>query len=184
MRIKMVTAAVTLSIVCGGGVAHAEAQTEIPVNDLSSVSGLSADQLEAIRSFVEGEPASVEAVPQPPVPASQFSAMASSTASRRATYYRGSFLMWTRDSVDFRYNWSKVVSTSAYQTSGRVIPNIARNKGITKYHDTKKNDRFRAVNEIGAGIETPWGGSITLYTQQFVHRLSVHHNGAWSAWSD
>jgi hypothetical protein len=105
------------------------------------------------------------------------------SGSKRATYYRGSFLMWTRDNVDFGYNGSSVTWTSAYQQAGSVFPNVARNLGISKYYNTTYNDRFRAGNRIGAGIVTPWG-DVTVYTSDFVHRLSVYGNGYWNAWSD
>ena len=91
--------------------------------------------------------------------------------------------MWTRDNVDFGYNWSSVTWTSAFQQAGWIWPNIARNRGISKYYNTRRNDRFRAKNTIGAGVPTPWG-DVKVYSSDFVHRLSVYYNGAWSAWSD
>ena len=155
----------------------ASADTVSP-EQLQNRTDLSADQRAAIDSFVSGGRVSVGAGrPQ----SSSFAALAS--ASRRASYYRGSFLMWTRDNVDFGYDWSTVTWTSAYQQAGSVFPNVARNKGISKYYNTARNDRFRAANTIGAGVVTPWG-DVTVYTSDFIHRLSVNYNGAWSAWSD
>jgi hypothetical protein len=146
-------------------------------DQLKNRTDLSAEQRAAIDSFVSGGRVSVAPAKQ----SANTTALASS--SRRASYYRGSFLMWTRDNVDFGYNWSTVTWTSAFQQAGSVFPNVARNKGITKYYDTARNDRFRAANTIGAGIVTPWG-DVTVYTSDFIHRLSVNYNGAWSAWSD
>ncbi len=145
---------------------------------LQNRTGLSADQRAAIDSFVSGGKVSVGATKQ-----QSASAAALASSSRRASFYRGSFLMWTRDNVDFGYDWSTVTWTSAYQQAGSVFPNVARNKGISKYYNTARNDRFRAANTIGAGIVTPWG-DVTVYTSDFIHRLSVNYNGAWSAWSD
>jgi hypothetical protein len=151
------------------------ASADTLVDDLSKVSGLSAEQKAAIDAYAKDG-------------ALTRSTAAKNTAqmaagSRRATYYRGSFLMWTRDNVDFGYNWSSVTWSSPFQQAGSVFPNVARNRGITKYYNTTRNDRFRAANTIGAGIVTPWG-DVTVYTQDYIHRLSVNHNGAWSAWSD
>lgn len=145
------------------------------VEDLRTVDGLSDEQKAAIDSYMNT--VAVEAA------GNEREAAVTAAGSRRASYYRGSFLMWTRDNVDFGYNFKRVTWTSAYQQSGSVFPNIARNKGIKKYHDTAKNDRFRAKNTIGAGIVTPWG-DVKVYESDFIHRLSVRHNGAWRAWSD
>lgn len=152
---------------------------EIPTEDLASVEGLTAEQLEAIESFNDKSPVTV---PGTDTDTSE-GLMAMASGSRRATYYRGSALMWTRDNVDFGYDWSRVTWTSPFQQAGYIFPNIARNRGITKYQDTTKNDRFRALNTIGAGVVTPWG-DVQVYSADFVHRLSVNHDGAWSAWSD
>lgn len=154
----------------------ASADTLSPAQ-LEARTDLSASQQAAIDSFVAGSTVSAGAVK----PSSN--AVALTTASRRASYYRGSFLMWTRDNVDFGFDWTRVNWTSPYQQSGSVFPNVARNKGISKYYDTVRNDRFRAANTIGAGVVTPWG-DVTVYTSDFIHRLSVNHDGAWSAWSD
>ena len=103
-------------------------------------------------------------------------------ATGRATFYRGSVLMWTRDNVDFNSN-GKVASSSGYQEAGFVVPNIARNKGITKYSSTSTEHKWRAQNTIGAGVATPWG-DVTMYNSDFTHRLIVKGNGSWSAYSD
>ncbi len=148
----------------------------VPGSDLKAVSGLTAAQQAAIATYVDGG-RTLKAATSTRV------AFTTASSSRRASYYRGSALMWTRDNVDFGYNWSSVTWTSAFQQAGWIWPNIARNGGITKYYDTVQNDRFRALNTIGAGIPTPWG-DVKLYSSDFVHRLSVYYNGAWSAWSD
>jgi hypothetical protein len=155
----------------------ASADTVSP-EQLQSTPQLSAEQRAAIDSFVSGGAVSVG-----PPSKTLANTAAAASSSRRASYYRGSFLMWTRDNVDFGYDWNSVTWTSAFQQSGSVFPNVARNKGITKYYNTVRNDRFRAANTIGAGIVTPWG-DVTVYTSDFIHRLSVNYNGAWSAWSD
>lgn len=109
--------------------------------------------------------------------------MFASAGTKRATYYRGSALMWTRDNVDFSYKGSKVTSSSGYQQSGWIFPNISRNKGITRYVNTSGCHKWRALNTIGAGVPTPWG-DVTVYNSDYVHKLVVNGNGTWSAWSD
>lgn len=91
--------------------------------------------------------------------------------------------MWVRDSVDFVYSNGKVTSSSGYQQSGWIFPNISRNNGISKYSSTSSSHKWRAKNTIGAGVPTPWG-DVTVYNMDFIHRLVVNGNGSWSAWSD
>lgn len=185
MRIIPAVIVAAAAALAPAAAAHAD---EVPVDNLQAVQGLSAEQKAAIASFAGGgaESAPAADLARPATTEGKASSDAVSLAasgSRRASFYRGSFLMWTRDNVDFGYNWSRVTWTSAYQQAGAVFPNIARNRGISKYYDTVRNDRFRAANTIGAGIVTPWG-DVTVYTADFVHRLSVNADGAWSAWSD
>lgn len=174
MRKTLALLITSLALLVPSSLAHAETK----VDDLSQVPGLSAEQRAAVDSFVNGGKVSAAASKQ-----RKGDVSAAASASRRATFYRGSFLMWTRDNVDFGYNWSTVTWTSAYQQAGSVFPNVARNRGISRYYNTATNDRFRAANTIGAGIVTPWG-DVTVYTSDYIHRLSVFYNGAWSAWSD
>lgn len=103
----------------------------------------------------------------------------------RATYYRGSFLMWTRDNVDFDYNkkQNKVTYSSGYQQSGWIIPNIARNKGIVRYYRANHEHKYRATNVTGAGVPSPWG-DVKVYSSTYIHKLNVRGNGSWSAYSD
>lgn len=170
--------ALTMLFAAVGPASAATTTTDLSNQDPGAIEGLTAEQVETLRSVTESaEAVSVEAAPR------EKGKTALATGQRRATYYRGSFLMWTRDNVDFGYDWSRVRWTSPYQQAGYVFPNIARNKGISKYYDTYRNDRFRAVNSIGAGTVTPWG-DVKVYSADYVHRLSVYYNGAWSAWSD
>lgn len=106
-----------------------------------------------------------------------------SAATKRATFYRGSSLMWTRDNVDFSYSGGKVTSSSAYQQAGWILPNISRNKGIERYSKTSTSHKWRAKNTIGAGVPTPWG-DVTIYNVDCVHKLVVYGSGSWSAWAE
>jgi hypothetical protein len=174
MRKTIIALAVAAATVLPAGAATA---AEVPVDDLAAVQGLSAEQLAAIKSFADGGTVAV------PGGSSKGATTLAAVSTRRASYYRGSALMWTRDNVDFGYNFSSVTFTSAFQQAGWIWPNISRNGGISKYYNTTRNDRFRAHNTIGAGVPTPWG-DVKVYSSDYIHRVSVNHNGAWSAWSD
>lgn len=102
------------------------------------------------------------------------------SGSTRASYYRGSPLMWTRDNVDFGYTGSKVSWTSRFQQKGRIYPNQVTNRGITRFYHTTTAHKFRALNRYGAGTVTPWG-NVDVYTYDGEHHLTVHHTGAWRA---
>lgn len=103
--------------------------------------------------------------------------------SGRATYYRGSALMWTRDNVDFNYKNNKISSSSGYQENGWIFPNIARNKGISRTSKSSKQHKYRAINVIGAGVPTPWG-DVKVYESTFTHVLKVYSDGSWTAYSN
>lgn len=179
MRRLMTTAVALTMLFTAAGPAAAITTTPDPsTSDPAAVQGLTQEQLDALRTVTESTSAvAVEAAPR------EKSKTALATGQRRASLYRGSVLMWTRDNVDFGYDWSRVRWTSPYQQAGWIFPNIARNKGISKYYDSYRNDRFRAANSYGAGTITPWG-DVKVYNVDYIHRLSVHYNGAWSAWSD
>ncbi|WP_159027466.1 hypothetical protein [Streptomyces sp. Tue 6075] len=104
---------------------------------------------------------------------------ATKTKYRTAQYKRGSVLMWTRDTVYFGYNGKKVTSSKAWQESGHVFPNIARNNGIKRYHNTASTHKWRAKNTIGAGVPTPWG-DVKAYSKDYTHYFSGSKSGAWS----
>lgn len=101
----------------------------------------------------------------------------------RVSYHRGSTLMWTKDHVDFGYKNGAVTYSWGYQQAGWIFPNIARNRGISRYVKRKNTHRYRAINVIGAGVPTPWG-DVKIYESTFVHRLVVNGSGSSSAYSD
>lgn len=148
--------------------------------------GLSSEQLAAISSFQSRATVSAAPAVRSLTARSEATGLVSpryNTATRRASFYRGSALMWTRDNVDFGFNWSRVVYSSGYQQAGWIWPNISRNGGITRYEASTWTHRWRALDTIGAGIPTPWG-DVKVYSSDYTHRLRVHGDGAWAAWSD
>ncbi|WP_371524837.1 hypothetical protein OG302_00885 [Streptomyces sp. NBC_01283] len=101
------------------------------------------------------------------------------TKYRKAQFKRGSDLMWTRDTVYFGYNGKKVTSSKAWQESGHIFPNIAKNTGVTRYHNTAVTHKWRAKDTIGAGVLTSWG-SVQLHSNDYTHYFSGSKSGAWS----
>jgi hypothetical protein len=180
---RLITLAVVVALI-GLSAQQASASEGTPAPGRSSFSSgpqLSPAQRAAISSFAQAT--QVHESPAASPAASTVSLAATASSSRRASFYRGSVLMWTRDNVDFGFNWSTVTWSSPFQQAGWIWPNIARNRGISKYYDTARDDRFRALDTIGAGVPTPWG-DVKVYSSDYVHRLQVTYNGAWSAWSD
>ncbi|GFH35722.1 hypothetical protein [Streptomyces pacificus] len=106
-------------------------------------------------------------------------AAAAATKYRKAQFKRGGSLMWTRDTVYFGYNGSKVTSSKGWQESGHVFPNIAKNNGITRYHTTSSTHKWRAKDTIGAGVPTPWG-DVKAYSKDYTHYFSGSKSGAWN----
>ncbi|MFJ2022105.1 hypothetical protein [Streptomyces nodosus] len=101
------------------------------------------------------------------------------TRYKQASFKRGSALMWTRDTVYFGYNGTKVTSSKGWQERGYILPNIAKNSGITRYSATTSTHKWRAKNTIGAGVPTPWG-DVKLYSNDFTHYFSGNRSGGWS----
>lgn len=90
----------------------------VPVADLTAVEGLSAEQLSAIASFVDGG-----VVASPRATGRGLGARARKHNHGIIEFSQGvllpwSALMWTRDNVDFGFNWSSVTWTSAFQQAG------------------------------------------------------------------
>ncbi|MHC5902744.1 hypothetical protein ACVNF4_02325 [Streptomyces sp. S6] len=106
-------------------------------------------------------------------------AAAAATKYKKAQFKRGSTLMWTRDTVYFGYNGSKVTSSDGWQENGHVFPNIAKNGGITRYQTDSGTHKWRAKNTIGAGIPTPWG-DVKVYSKDYTHYFSGTKSGSWN----
>ena len=101
------------------------------------------------------------------------------TRSKRLTLYRGSFLMWARDTMNWSYNGTKVASSSLSQEAGYVFPNVSKKKGVKRYEATSKTHKWRGNYTIGAGIVTPWG-DVKVYGADYSTDWKVQHNGAGS----
>lgn len=157
--------------------ANAE-ERDTPVTEIAKISSLTPEQKEAINAYVaQGREASAK---------KEYSSKTSpqetkASGSERAYLYRGSFLMWTRDNVEFSYSNSEVTRSSGYQESGAVFPNFAENKGINRYDKISSRHSWRAKNTVGARVDGPIG-NITIYKSDFTHRIDVYGSGGWYTW--
>lgn len=173
---RIATGAVALVLLVPTAASADQSSDDVQPDPAASVDELTADQVAAIAALENAAPVSAPAVSR----LTSRLASTHATATRRATYYQGSALMWSRDSVDFEFDWSKVLWSSGYQQSGYIFPNLARNDGISRYVKNTKNHTWRGTNSFGAGVPTPWG-DVKVYDLTYVTKVNVEHNGAWQA---
>lgn len=178
-----ITVAAALTFVLPGAAQAADVPESPTQSSTATVNQLSADQIATINALETtgsvSAPAAASPAPSTAV-ASRSRSAPSYSASRRASYYQGSALMWTRDNVDFGFDWSRVTYSSGYQQSGWIFPNISRNDGIGRYVANTGNHQWRANNSFGAGIPTPWG-DVKVYNLSYTTHMNVTYNGAWQA---
>lgn len=104
----------------------------------------------------------------------------SSVQSDRKIAYRGSFLMWSEDTVEWTYDGSSVLQSEGNQDVGFIFPNIVRAKGITKMSTSSSSmHKYKAKKTIGAGAITPWG-DVTVYNVDFTDYIKVYGSGSAS----
>lgn len=125
-------------------------------------------------------PTSGSAVPKPSkVGKSDLNLM--SVASRRASHYNGSWLVYTEMNVDFYFDWTRVVSSYGFQNTGAIGLNTVQALGIANTYTTNWEHNWRAQTDIGIGAPTPWGSlNVTHYTRN--QYAVVYGDGAWRAW--
>ena len=161
------------------------ADTAVDPRSTASVQELTSEQVATINALQNAKPVSAPAAAR----SARGGAINSSVngtnsvaaeSSRRASYYQGSALMWSRDNVDFGFNWSRVTYSSGFQQNGWIWPNIARNDGISRYINQAAKHTWRASNSFGAGVPTPWG-DVKVYNLTYITTMNVTYNGAWQA---
>lgn len=140
--------------------------------------GLTPEQIATINALETAKPVSGAAMKAPAKSDGNKVALAATVYTRRASYYQGSVLMWTRDNIDFGFDFSRVNWSSGFQQSGWIWPNISRNDGISRYLTNVQNHRWRAKNSFGAGVPTPWG-DVKVYNLTYTTDGNVTYNGAW-----
>jgi hypothetical protein len=185
---KLIPAVGTLTLAALTFFSPAAAQasdTSVDSASTASIQELTAEQVATINALRNAAPASAPAA----VRSARAGGLNSSVnatnsiaaeSSRRASYYQGSALMWSRDNVDFGFNWSKVTYSSGFQQNGWIWPNIARNDGISRFINQTAKHTWRGSNSFGAGVPTPWG-DVKVYNLTYITTVNVTYNGAWQA---
>ena len=95
--------------------------------------------------------------------------------SYRASFKRGSSLMWSRDNIEFSTSSGRVTSSSLWQECGYIFPNIVRTNGGSKYYTSSTLHKWRATKTLGAGVVTPWG-DVTVYNTDYTDYYGVDGN--------
>jgi hypothetical protein len=108
---------------------------------------------------------------------SKFASPSAAVYGARLTLYRGSALMWARDTMNWYYTGSTVSSSSLLQEAGYIFPNTSQAKGVTRYYASTSQHAWRGNYTIGAGIVTPWG-AVTVYSQDYSTDWHVYGTGA------
>ncbi|QHC57585.1 hypothetical protein [Rathayibacter sp. VKM Ac-2760] len=98
----------------------------------------------------------------------------------RTSLYRGSFLMWANERVDFGSTDSSVSWSSGFQESGAVFPNNVTQNGTSRILSTRGKHTWRGSYTVGAGVPTPWGNA-NVYDASATATTEVRAGGAWSA---
>ena len=117
--------------------------------------------------------------------APQSNGESSEISQRRTTdLYRGSFLMWSRERVDFGFNSQDVTWSDGYQQGGAIFPHTMEMKGTERILEERTQHIWRGSYVAGAGVPTPWGNA-NAYTVTATAETEVHGSGAWNAsWTD
>jgi hypothetical protein len=174
MRTRSVSAgvatfAVAVSLLIPTG---AQAVTEEP-----GVSDLTAQQQEAIAAWEAGA-ANATVLPKPR--ASKAGLTASGTSSMKL--YRGSWVMWAEERVNFGWaSGGRVTWSEAYQASGHVAPNWVKRHGMQKVYTSSTRHDWRGGYSVGAGAPTPWG-NVNVYSASSSAFSRVLSIGAWQRW--
>lgn len=99
----------------------------------------------------------------------------------KTTLRRGNFLLWSKDTVYFNTNSSRITSSYGDQEWGWMIPNYIEGRGINKVSSSNTQHTYSAKKYITAGIPTPWG-AIGPYGATVTDYIRVNQNGSVSWW--
>lgn len=108
---------------------------------------------------------------------------AASGGTKTLSLYRGSWVMWAQENVQFSYsgNGSTVNWSSGWQDSGWVIPNNVVEKGTTRYYTSSTLHEWRGQYSVGAGVPTPWGNA-NVYSASSTARSTIKNIGSIQWW--
>lgn len=99
--------------------------------------------------------------------------------SKTVKAYRGSFLMWSEETINFDYSGHRVTWSSGYQKTGAIFPNNITANGTKRVYSSSWNHRWRGSYTVGAGIPTPWGNA-NVYNETSVITTNVYGNGSYN----
>lgn len=94
---------------------------------------------------------------------------------------RGSFLLWSKDRVNFQFNGQRIYSSNGSQETGWIFPNYIEPKGIRRISSSSVEHIYEAKKYVSAGIPTPWG-NIGIYGRIVVDFIKVFSNGTARWW--
>ncbi|WZH36108.1 MAG: hypothetical protein PIR02_15255 [Microbacterium enclense] len=136
---------------------------------------------EAVDAWKANKPSSsVDAAP----PKVDGSATAAGSWTTRTSLYRGSWLMWANEHVDFASDNSRVLWSSGFQESGAVFPNNVTQNGTSRVSNEGWKHVWRGSYTVGAGAPTPWG-NVNVYNASSTATTAVWAgNGSSGSWSD
>lgn len=102
---------------------------------------------------------------------------------RTLKLYRGSWLMWAEE--DVQYSWSAdgrtVNWSSAWQNSGAIFPNNVTQLGTRRTLKRTTEHRWRGGYMVGAGVPTPWGNA-NVYNQTSYAESVIKNIGSIQRW--
>ena len=164
-------AIITIGILTGS--ATSAAADDYTVDDLS------AQQRQAIASW---DTTATNVSRDTPKKAS-VSRAASTSGVKTIRLYRGSWLMWGQESVEFGYssNGTTVTYSSGYQDSGWIIPNNVTEGGTSRYYKTSTLHQWRGKYTVGAGVPTPWGNA-NVYSATSWAQSNIKNIGSVQYW--
>lgn len=99
----------------------------------------------------------------------------------RGSLYRGSFLLWSEDFIEWTSSNGRVTGSTAWQDVGYIFPNVARANGIYKQYSTSSSVTYRGDKTFGAGILTDWG-DLTLVETNYSDTITAYANGDISSY--
>jgi hypothetical protein len=102
------------------------------------------------------------------------------TSCSAGSTHIGTTLMWTEDTYRWCYTTAKVTSSWLQQSAGYIFPNIAKNRGASRYSTANAHHKWRAQHTIGAGVVTPWGDA-TVYENNITYYYKLNRGGSRQA---
>ncbi|WP_426320427.1 hypothetical protein [Microbacterium sp. E-13] len=176
--------AVAAALVFSAGGAYAA-----PKNDKPGYDDLTAEQKQGIAAWEAPQaPATVGATTGPAkgsaAPAAKTAdssvTLAATSWSSRTSLYRGSWVMWANEHVDFGSNTTQVTWSSGYQDCGWVFPNNVTKLGTSRIANGGWYHKWRGGYRVGAGVPTPWG-NVNVYSMTSYATTQVMRGNGWTA---